>query len=100
MAFAFGLLHGLGFAGALAEIGPPPSEIPVALLFFNIGVELGQLLFVFAVLAAGALLLRGLEITRHPVLVRNGERALVYVIGVTASYWLIERSFGIFQPMV
>jgi hypothetical protein len=100
VAFAFGLLHGLGFAGALSEIGLPPSEIPVALLFFNIGVELGQLMFVFAMLAVLALMLRGLGITRRSALSLNAERALVYVIGVTASYWLIERGLGIFQPMV
>ena len=51
VAFSFGLLHGFGFAGALAEVGLPQSSIPIALLFFNVGVELGQLLFVGAVLA-------------------------------------------------
>ena len=51
VAFAFGLLHGLGFAGALSEVGLPDHAIPVALLFFNLGVELGQLLFIAAVLA-------------------------------------------------
>ena len=51
VAFVFGLLHGLGFAGALAEIGLPQNAIPLALLCFNIGVEIGQLLFVGAVLA-------------------------------------------------
>ena len=50
VAFSFGLLHGLGFAGALAEVGLPPLSIPLALLFFNVGVEIGQLLFVAAVL--------------------------------------------------
>lgn len=56
VAFAFGLLHGLGFAGALAEVGLPQASIPTALLFFNVGVEIGQLLFismVFAIIAAG-----------------------------------------------
>ena len=51
MAFSFGLLHGLGFAGALAEVGLPQGEIPLALLAFNVGVELGQLAFVAAVLS-------------------------------------------------
>ena len=50
VAFAFGLLHGLGFAGALADIGLPQGEIPAALLFFNVSVEIGQLIFVAAVL--------------------------------------------------
>ena len=52
VAFSFGLLHGLGFAGALAEVGLPVNAIPLALLFFNIGVEIGQLLFIAAVIAA------------------------------------------------
>ena len=51
VAFAFGLLHGLGFAGALAEVGLPENSIPLALLFFNIGVEIGQVLFIVVVLA-------------------------------------------------
>jgi hydrogenase/urease accessory protein HupE len=56
MAFAFGLLHGFGFAGALKEVGLPQSDVPLALLSFNLGVEAGQLVFVAAVLlAAGAL---------------------------------------------
>ena len=54
IAFAFGLLHGLGFAGALAEVGLPQNAIPLALLFFNVGVEIGQLMFIAAVLAAVA----------------------------------------------
>lgn len=98
VAFSFGLLHGLGFAGALSEIGLPPSEIPLALLFFNIGVELGQLIFVCAVLAIMAALRYGANVTRDTVLYRRGELISVYVIGVVASYWLIERSLGIFQP--
>ena len=58
VAFAFGLLHGFGFASALAEVGLPQTAIPVALLTFNIGVELGQLLFVGAVLSVRAALVR------------------------------------------
>ena len=50
VAFTFGLLHGFGFAGALSEIGLPQGDIPLALLFFNVGVEVGQLLFIAAVL--------------------------------------------------
>ena len=49
VAFAFGLLHGFGFAGALSEVGVPQQAVPLALLFFNVGVELGQLLFIAAV---------------------------------------------------
>jgi hypothetical protein len=49
VAFTFGLLHGFGFAGALSEVGLPQNAIPVALLFFNVGVEVGQLLFIASV---------------------------------------------------
>ncbi len=86
VAFVFGLLHGLGFAGALAEVGLPPQAIPTALLCFNVGVELGQLAFVAAVLAAGALLAR----------LRVAWPAWSwylppYAIGAIAAYWTIER---------
>ena len=96
VAFAFGLLHGLGFAGALADIGLPPAEIPLALLFFNVGVELGQLLFVFAVLAVLGLLRLSTGMTRSSPAFVGGERVAVYAIGILSSYWLIERSAGIF----
>jgi len=86
VAFGFGLLHGLGFAGALADVGLPQAEIPIALLFFNVGVELGQLLFVAVVLAGRWLLLR-LPIN-WPVWTAY---APVYLIGVTGAYWVIER---------
>jgi hypothetical protein len=96
VAFAFGLLHGLGFAGALSDIGLPPQEIPLALLFFNLGVEIGQMLFFFAVIAVLAVLRFGAGITRDSAAYILGERAIVYGVGVLASYWLIERSLGIF----
>ena len=99
VAFSFGLLHGLGFAGALLDIGLPPSEIPLALLFFNVGVELGQLIFVFAVLAVMALLRYGAGITRESAAFLKAERVMVYIIGILASYWLIERGLGIFTPL-
>lgn len=86
VAFGFGLLHGLGFAGALAEVGLPQAEIPVALLFFNVGVEVGQLLFVAVVLAGRGLLTR--PSVRWPVWV---EYAPVYLIGTVGAYWVIER---------
>ncbi|MFN7571629.1 MAG: HupE/UreJ family protein [Betaproteobacteria bacterium] len=90
VAFAFGLLHGLGFAGALAEVGLPENQVPTALLFFNIGVEIGQLLFVGAVLAALAgwrRLLSGLRMPRPAW----APMAAAYAIGGLASFWLIER---------
>lgn len=91
VAFAFGLLHGFGFAGVLAEIGLPQQAVPIALLFFNIGVELGQLLFIAAVLFGGAVLLR-LRL-RLP---RWSSRAAAYVVGSLAAFWVFERSFAAF----
>src|SRR5262249_1048752 len=86
VAFAFGLLHGFGFAGALAEIGLPPGEIPLALLGFNAGVEIGQLLFVAAVI--GALALARRLRPNWPSWIRA---AVVYSIGSLASWWCFER---------
>ena len=86
VAFSFGLLHGLGFAGALAEIGLPQTAIPLALLMFNVGVELGQLLFVGAVL--------GLTFTYKRISRYQPEwvvPAVAYGIGSVAAFWTIER---------
>ncbi len=83
---SFGLLHGLGFAAVLRDIGLPQTELGTALLFFNVGVEIGQLLFV-AVVLAGLQLFRRFNISLSPVL----AQAPVYVIGVTASFWFFER---------
>lgn len=87
VAFAFGLLHGLGFASALTKLGLPPTEIPLALLFFNVGVEIGQIAFVLLALAV-AWSLRILQ-ARWP---RWGEAAAVYAVGAVASFWFIERT--------
>jgi hydrogenase/urease accessory protein HupE len=89
VALAFGLLHGFGFAGALAETGLPQNDIPLALLMFNIGVELGQLLFIAAVVTI-VLLLRRLR-SEWPVWARL---APAYCIGGMAAFWLIERVNG------
>lgn len=86
VAFMFGLLHGLGFAGALSEVGLPQHSIPLALLFFNVGVEAGQLLFVAAI-AAVAFVLRRLQL-RWP---RWADYAPAYAIGSIAMMWVIER---------
>ena len=91
VAFGFGLLHGLGFAGALGELGIAPREIPPALLFFNVGVELGQLLFVGVVLAIG-FLLRSMRRRAEGLL----ELGMAYAIGTAATYWSIERIIGTF----
>jgi len=86
VAFVFGLLHGLGFAGALAEVGLPQTAIPLALLMFNVGVELGQLSFVAAVLGSVYLVTRGLDksLTWAPGLTAYG-------IGAMAAFWTVER---------
>ncbi len=93
VAFVFGLLHGLGFAGALREVGLPQTDIPLALLFFNVGVEVGQLAFIAVAVAVFALLTR--------VVRREGPQAdrwlrtpVAYLIGCTAAYWTVERIAG------
>ena len=91
VAFAFGLLHGLGFAGALAEVGLPENSIPLALLFFNVGVEVGQVLFILAVLAIYRLL--STLLAGRFDLVRLAP-VQAYAIGGLASYWLFERVSG------
>lgn len=85
VAFAFGLLHGFGFAGALQSLGLPQGEIPLALLFFNVGVELGQILFI-AVLLLHIALLRKLG-----PLPRKAPVAAAYLIGTFATFWMLER---------
>jgi len=86
VAFTFGLLHGFGFAGALAEVGLPQTAIPVALLSFNVGVEVGQLLFVACVLGVRTLL------SRSPMtLPARAPDLPPYVIGTVAMFWVIER---------
>lgn len=87
VAFAFGLLHGLGFAAALGEIGLPQTSIPAALLFFNLGVEIGQLLFVAIILAIGWAIRRSVQ--SLPVLSRQLP---VYLIGSVAAFWTFERT--------
>ena len=86
VAFAFGLLHGFGFAGALKEIGLPQSDVPLALLTFNLGVEAGQLLFVAGVLVVfrGASMLASVPFAR-------ARPAAAYAIGTIAMVWLITR---------
>lgn len=87
VAFIFGLLHGFGFAGALAEVGLPQQAIPLALIFFNVGVELGQLLFIALVLSLGWILHR----LKQPRLLDWAETATLYSIGGLSSFWLFDR---------
>lgn len=103
VAFSFGLLHGLGFAGALKEVGLPQQDLATALLTFNLGVEAGQLLFVGAILLSMA---TARQLSRSWMAAtssgRAGERLRVgtgYAIGTLASAWLIERLVG-FGPML
>ena len=88
VAFTFGLLHGFGFAGALLDIGLPQSDVPLALAFFNIGVELGQIAFVIAVLGVIYALRRLFE---WPIW---AKRLPAYAIGGVAAFWVIDRFLG------
>jgi hydrogenase/urease accessory protein HupE len=91
VAFSFGLLHGFGFAGALTEVGLPPTDIPLALLTFNLGVEVGQLLFIVGMftLAYGA--------RRWLVVHEQGwRRAAAYGIGSVSAFWVIQRVAAFF----
>ena len=86
---AFGLLHGFGFAVVLQELGLPAAMKVHALLFFNIGVELGQLMFIAAILALVSVLVRTIgAVARHQAVL---VEAVVYAVGVTSAYWLFER---------
>jgi hypothetical protein len=87
VAGSFGLLHGLGFAGALSEVGLPSAEIPLALCSFSVGIELGQLAFIAGVLLVSAAL-RRLPIPWP----RPASAAPAYAIGILAIYWFCERA--------
>jgi hydrogenase/urease accessory protein HupE len=89
VAFSFGLLHGLGFAAALGQIGLPENAIPLALVLFNVGVEIGQLLFISAFL----ILSWSVAQVRFNPPVGWGKIA-PYFIGSMASFWLIQRTIG------
>lgn len=89
IAFLFGLLHGFGFAGALAEIGLPRGEVPMALLTFNLGVEVGQL----AIVATALVVLAAIRKINKAAL-RPAQTIAAYGIGSIAAMWLIERVSG------
>ncbi|MCF6110868.1 HupE/UreJ family protein [Mesorhizobium muleiense] len=90
VAFAFGLLHGFGFAGALVELGLPQSDIPLALLAFNVGVELGQLAFIAVLLAAVYAVGQLIAIPRQAIV------ASAYAIGIVAAFWSVQRLDAMF----
>ncbi|MEP0393519.1 MAG: HupE/UreJ family protein [Erythrobacter sp.] len=89
VAFAFGLIHGFGFAGALAEIGLPQTQLAAALFAFNIGVEAGQLLVIALTMIILTTLGRASENTQGLAL-----KTSTYAIGAIGSFWLIERIIG------
>lgn len=86
VAFVFGLFHGFGFAGALGELGLSTGDIPLALLFFNLGVEAGQVAFICVLIAINYVFQRFLS---HLLL--SFQRGLAYGLGAVATYWFIER---------
>ncbi len=90
LAGGFGLLHGMGFAGALAETGLPQDNVPLALLFFNVGIEIGQIAFILAVLALWWLV-------RKPLTpwVDQLRWVPVYVLGSLSALWCIERGLEV-----
>ena len=90
VAFTFGLLHGFGFASALSEVGLPQSAIPVALLFFNVGVEIGQLFFIaslFAVIALARQVTQRIGVSQPAW----AWRVPAYAIGSVSAFWIIQR---------
>ena len=89
IAFGFGLIHGLGFAGALKEIGLPQTEIVPSLIFFNVGVEAGQLIFISFVLLSIWIGRKFLGKYAY-----NIKMAAAYAIGITATLWFLERVIG------
>jgi hypothetical protein len=98
ISFTFGLLHGFGFAGALSEVGLPQVAIPVALLFFNVGVEIGQLLFIAAAvafMACGRKIGERFRPATFEFASPTGIRLLPpYAIGSVAMFWVIQRIAG------
>jgi hydrogenase/urease accessory protein HupE len=92
-AFSFGLLHGFGFASALRQIGIPDDAAPLALLFFNCGVEAGQLLFIAVVLLVQAASRRF-----TPYISSLSWRFVPYAAGIVAAYWFLERASVVFLP--
>jgi hydrogenase/urease accessory protein HupE len=93
---SFGLLHGFGFASALAEIGLPQTEIPAALLAFNVGVEIGQVVFVVSVIFIFHLITQGLKSLKVDSgnWVQKIEKPMAYAVGSITMIWTLERVSG------
>jgi hydrogenase/urease accessory protein HupE len=99
VAFIFGLLHGLGFASALSEVGLPQHATPVALLFFNAGVEIGQLFFIACIATVTACAVsmaksRGQNGDIAKRAFAASDAVAAYIIGSVAAFWLVERTLG------
>jgi len=86
IAFAFGLIHGFGFAGALGELGLSDADIPLALLFFNLGVEAGQVGFICILIAVNLALTKFLSNSLLSI-----HKGLAYGLGGVAAFWFLER---------
>jgi hypothetical protein len=91
IAFGFGLLHGFGFAGALAEVGLPPTDIPLALLLFNVGVEIGQVLFIIGLIMIASATQRWI-----PASSQRWRTAAAYGIGSVSAFWVVQRVAAFF----
>jgi hydrogenase/urease accessory protein HupE len=89
LAGGFGLLHGMGFAGALAEAGLPQDNLPLALLFFNVGIEVGQIAFILAVLVIWYVIRKPLAPWRDRLL-----PIPIYILGALSAMWCIERGLA------
>ncbi|HEY6130924.1 MAG TPA: HupE/UreJ family protein, partial [Halioglobus sp.] len=89
LAGGFGLLHGMGFAGALAETGLPQDNIPLSLLFFNVGIELGQIAFILVVLALWTVIRKPLATWQDRLV-----PVPVYILGALSAMWCIERGLA------
>ncbi len=86
MAFAFGLLHGFGFAGALTEIGLPPDRLAISLFLFNLGIEIGQLMVIGLLLGAAAIFRQAWQWN-----IETWPRRFAWIMGSVAGFWTIDR---------
>ena len=91
MAFTFGLLHGFGFAGALADIGLPEGDLALALFLFNVGIEIGQLMVISVMIA-----ITWISHRLHALESSVWQRAFTVLMGVAAAYWTIDRTWLVF----
>lgn len=91
MAFTFGLLHGFGFAGALADIGLPEGDLALALFLFNVGIEIGQLMVIGVMLG-----ITWISRRFHTLEASVWQRAFTMLMGVAAAYWTIDRTWLVF----